>query len=260
MQFLPPQLGNLKNNMTNAFSIKESIVFGWHKVKAHSGIVFGVVLTMFALQVASSVVQKTLNNTATGMAASLVLSVAGVVLGAGMTLIFLKLAKGEPAHYREIVPPVGLVWKYFCVSFITSIIAILPVMAGGLLALALLVSAGAVNFSEGASAPIAGSFGSIALAILIVAVAIGCALYLALRYSMARLAVLDGAGITESLNKSTALTRGVKWQLVLFALALVALNIVGAIALLVGLLVTVPISLLAYTHVYLKLEERQGSH
>jgi uncharacterized membrane protein len=75
-----------------------------------------------------------------------------------------------------------------------------------------------------------------------------------LRYSMARLAVLDGAAIIESLGKSKKLTQGVKWHLVLFALALAALNVLGFLALVVGLLVTVPVSLLAFVHVYLKLK------
>jgi hypothetical protein len=96
--------------MTHTFSIKEAVRFGWHTVKAHSGIVFQVILTLFALQVASSVVQKTLEGTVLGFAASIALAVLGIVLGAGMMLIFLKLARGESAHYRDIVPKAGVVW------------------------------------------------------------------------------------------------------------------------------------------------------
>ncbi|HEV7449519.1 MAG TPA: DUF975 family protein [Candidatus Paceibacterota bacterium] len=244
--------------MTNAFSIKEAVVFGWHKVKSHSGLVFGVMLTLFGLQVASSIVQKVLANSALGIAASIVLTVLGIILGAGMTLIVLKLAKGEHAQYRDIVPDLTLVWKYFCVSVLTGVIVFLPLMAGGLVALVLLVSTGSVNFSEGATT--VGHVWEFALAVLIGAAAIICALYLGLRYSMARFAVLEGAAIVESLRKSARFTHAIKWHLVLFVLAIVALNIVGFIVLLVGLLVTIPVSVLAYAHIYLKLKAHHGHH
>jgi hypothetical protein len=242
--------------MTHAFSIKEAIVFGWRKVKAHSQLVFAVVLTMFALQVASSLVQKGLEGTALGAAASLVLAVLGIVLGAGMTIIFLKLGKGEHAQYRDIVPSIRLIWKYFCTGLLTGLISFLPIAAGALVSLALLTSTGSINFSEGA--PIDGHEWAFAVAILIMLVAVGYAAYFAIRYSFARLAVLEGSSILESLPKSAKLTRNVKWRLVLLTLALAGLNILGLIALLVGLLVTIPVSVLAFVHVYLKLKGHHG--
>lgn len=242
--------------MAHAFSVKEAIVFGWHKLKAHSGLVFGVVLTMFALQVASSLVDKGLEGTLVGAAASIVLAILGIVLGAGMTLIFLRLAKGEHTQYRDIVPPLGLVWKYFLTSVLVGIISILPLMAGGLASLALLASTGSINFSEGA--PVAGHGETFALAFVIMLVALGFTIYLNIRYSMARLAVIEGSGILESLPKSTKLTHNVKWRLVLFALAIVGLNLLGLLAFVVGLLVSIPISVLAFAHIYLKLKSHHG--
>ena len=244
--------------MTHTFSIKEAIVFGWHKLKSHSGVVFQVVLVMFALQVLSSIVEESLKGSPIGTAASIVLAVLGVILGAGMTLIFLKLAKGESAHFREIWPKFGLVWKYFVASLLAGVITFLPLMAAGLIGLVLLTSTGSINFSEGM--PAEGSGTMIALAAVIALVGLGGSIYLGLRYSMARLAVIDGAHIVESLRKSKKLTHGVKPHLALFALAIVALNILGFLALVVGLLVTVPISMLAFAHVYLKLKAHHGHH
>jgi len=233
-------------------------VFGWHKLKNHSGLVFGVVLTLFALQLASSVVQKTLEGTVLGFAASLVFALGGVILGAGMTLIFLRLAKGEHAHYRDIVPSAGLIWKYFCVSIITGVITFLPIMAGGLVSLVILVSTGSINFSEGDAAYVYEHLGAFIAAAIVMAVSVAAAAYLTVRYSMARFAVLEGADIVESVRTSTKLTHGAKWRLILFVLALVALNLVGFLALVVGLLVSIPLSLLAFSHVYLKLKGHHG--
>ncbi|MDB5225208.1 MAG: hypothetical protein JWL87_160 [Candidatus Adlerbacteria bacterium] len=244
--------------MTNIFSIKESVVFGWHKVKAHSGLVFGVVVTMILFQFFSSAIQSALEDSGPAFfLASVVFSVVSIVLGAGMTVIFLRLARGDHAHYRDLVPKLGLVWKYFCSGLLAGLISFLPLLVGGLLALGILVATGSVNFSEG---PWQGSVVAVVAAALIGVVALVGAFYLSLRYSMSRLAVIDGAGIIESIDKSSKLTHGVKGQLVLFILALIGLNLLGLLALVVGLLVTIPITAFAFAHVYLKLKSHHGHH
>lgn len=58
----------------------------------------------------------------------------------------------------------------------------------------------------------------------------------------------------DSLKESMRITKGKRWEvLVLFLLAIV-LNIVGALALLVGLLITIPMTMLAFVHAYRTLE------
>jgi uncharacterized membrane protein len=63
--------------------------------------------------------------------------------------------------------------------------------------------------------------------------------------------VIDrGLGPIEAMKESWRVTKGHKWQLFLLFLALIGLNILGAIALIVGLLVTIPITMLAAAHAY----------
>ncbi|MCI0597667.1 DUF975 family protein [Candidatus Parcubacteria bacterium] len=54
----------------------------------------------------------------------------------------------------------------------------------------------------------------------------------------------------EALKESARMTRGNRWNIFLLGLAIVGINILGALALLVGLLVTVPLSFLACAHAY----------
>ena len=61
-----------------------------------------------------------------------------------------------------------------------------------------------------------------------------------------------------ALKESYRLTKGQLLQLFLFWLAIIVINIVGLIALVVGLLVTLPVSLIAAAHVYKKLSSLQG--
>ncbi len=57
----------------------------------------------------------------------------------------------------------------------------------------------------------------------------------------------------DSLKGSWEMTKGVKWNLFLFGLLLAVINILGFFALLIGLLVTVPLSMVANAYVYRKL-------
>jgi uncharacterized membrane protein len=199
----------------HSFSIQEALGFGWDKTREHSGLLFQIVLTYAAFQVAASIVQKTMEGTVLGAVASIAIGVMSVIIGAGFMHIVLKLAHGHAAHYRDLIPPARLVWYFFCASVVSGILIIL---------------------------------GFIAFIIP--------GIYLALRFSMVRFAVLDGAHITESLRRSSKLTHGHKWKLLGFFLVCGIINIVGAILLLVGLLVTVPVTAIAYAHVYLKLKNR----
>lgn len=60
-------------------------------------------------------------------------------------------------------------------------------------------------------------------------------------------------GPVEAIKESYEITKGQLFRLFLFMIAICLLNFVGLIALVVGLLVTVPVSLIAIAHVYKKL-------
>lgn len=63
-------------------------------------------------------------------------------------------------------------------------------------------------------------------------------------------------GPLQSLRVSCALTKGVRWQLFCFGLLLILVNIGGLLCLVVGLLFTVPATVLAYAYVYDRLREQ----
>lgn len=57
-------------------------------------------------------------------------------------------------------------------------------------------------------------------------------------------------GPIDAMNASNQLTRGHKWQLLGLVLLLVLINLLGLMALVVGLLVSIPVSTLAFVHAY----------
>lgn len=65
-------------------------------------------------------------------------------------------------------------------------------------------------------------------------------------------------GPIEAMKESDRLTRGHKWPLFGFAIVLVLINLLGALALVVGLLVSIPVSTLAFIHAYRVLGGKAG--
>lgn len=60
-------------------------------------------------------------------------------------------------------------------------------------------------------------------------------------------------GPIDALKESSKITKGARWNLFFFGILLVLINILGALALLVGLFVTIPLSMMAEVYVYRKL-------
>lgn len=58
----------------------------------------------------------------------------------------------------------------------------------------------------------------------------------------------------DAIKESMRITKGHKWQLFLFVLTIIGINILGLLALAIGLLVSIPVSMLAVVHVYRKIE------
>jgi len=60
-------------------------------------------------------------------------------------------------------------------------------------------------------------------------------------------------GPLEALKRSSKITRGSKWNLFLFGLLVMLINLAGTLFFIVGLLFTIPVTMLAYIFVYRKL-------
>ena len=67
------------------------------------------------------------------------------------------------------------------------------------------------------------------------------------------LIVDKGLGPIDALEKSSDITRGVKWDLFAFGILLAIINILGFLCLVVGLFVTIPVTLVAMAFVYREL-------
>lgn len=82
-------------------------------------------------------------------------------------------------------------------------------------------------------------------------------IYLAIRFGYAPILVVDkGMSFSDALTGSTNMTRGNMWGLFGIGLAMIGLIVVGALALGVGLLLAVPVAMVAQGYVYNRLVSR----
>jgi uncharacterized membrane protein len=76
----------------------------------------------------------------------------------------------------------------------------------------------------------------------------------AVKYSFyAYIIVDDDAGPIEALKKSSRITKGARWDLFVFGIIILAINVAGFICFGIGALITLPITQLAFASVYRKL-------
>lgn len=86
-------------------------------------------------------------------------------------------------------------------------------------------------------------------------------IYLAVRYQYYSSFIIDkNEGVIEALKHSSDITAGVWWKVFGYGIAIYAINILGVLALGIGLFITVPISMIALTKFYRDLEKGHYKH
>ena len=147
-------------------------------------------------------------------AVGIIIMILETLIGMGIIKICLKFCDQEPASYEELFSAYPLLINYIAGS----------IMYGAMVAIGLIFF-------------------------------IVPGIYLALKYQFYNYLIIDqGKGPVEAIKMSGILTEGVMWNLVLFWLMLAGINILGMLALGIGLIITVPLSWLATAYVYRRLQ------
>ena len=199
------------------FSKSEAVLFGWNTLKKNFGFFLGMLAIVVAINLLVGLFMSSFSEEAPKVlviAVSAISWILDLLISMGVIRITLKFCDQEQATYRDLFSAYRLLLNYLVGSIVYGI------MVG------------------------------IGLVFLIVP-----GIYLAVKYQFYDYLIVDkGMGPIEAIKRSGVLTEGVKWNLVLFWLALVGINILGMIALGVGLIATVPVSWLANAYVYRRLQ------
>jgi len=200
-------------------SVSECIRFGWATFKKNPWLFVGALAILFAISSVSSLISGAVSASKHELAI-IVMFIASITLGTyvemAMTSFLLKAHESTEGITFQSVISSLPFWKYLGAKILVGVVV------------------------------------AIGFVLLIVPGVI-----LMLMFLMTQYLVIDRSlGPIEALKESNRITKGHKFQLLLLVLAVAGLNILGALALLVGLLVSIPVSMLAVVHAYRVLEHK----
>jgi len=162
----------------------------------------------------------------------------------GLIKISLDLIKDLPVKFSDLFSGRKLILKQFVGSIIIFLAITLPIAVSVLIILLLAFL----------KTPI---IVTIIIAILLIVIALAISIWLGLKFTFYSYFIVDkGAGPIEALKLSSKITDKVKWRLLLLSLTLAGINILGFLALFVGLFITIPLSTIAKAKVYRQLSEQ----
>ncbi len=206
------------------FSIKEAVKLGWEKTKANFwksvGITFISLSLPFLMEMLTGAVEHrgSILSLPIFVGLSILVAYLSIALKIGGTKLFLRIYDGENPDIKEIFNTYGVFWRFLGQSLLYAII----VMVG----FVLLIIPGII---------------------------------FALMFCFASFIVLDtNTKIVDSLKESANITKGSRWKLLGFFFVLAGVNILGYIALGVGILVSIPVSTFALIHVYRELTKKKA--
>ncbi len=202
-------------NMQEQISLSAPFSHAWEKFKQNPGFLIGIQLIIILLSVIENQLSEISYEAGSMEWSILNLFFLGVstYFSMGILRIYLKCTDGKPLDFNDIVSPFQLFLKYF----IAQLIYLAAVIIG-----------------------------------MIVFILPG--LFFGIRLMFFGYLVVDEElSATEAIKQSFSMTKGYFWPLLGFSAMIILINIAGFLFLVVGLLVTLPVSSIAVAYLYRKL-------
>ena len=199
--------------MNQTFSNKEIVKKSWGIVKSNLKIFIPILIIVWLLQIGLSSIQTISDNTIITLLLSAISWIINTLITIGLISTFLKFANGEIFNFKSVLDKKDKFIPYVIGTIYYSLI----VFAG----IILLIIPGIIW---------------------------------AIRYQFYSYLIIDkGMSPKEALAKSKEMTKGKTLKLLGFGIVLFLINILGLLALVVGLFISIPVSMLAIALVYKKL-------
>ena len=197
------------------FSIDEALKFGWNTMKANFWFFLGILVVAWVVVNVPFLIGNFLRGES--VLFYLLFTIAGwtlqLIVSIGMMRISLKFCSEERPEFNDLFRFKGYFWRYL----------------GGSLLLGITVTAGLILF------------------------VIPGVIWAIMFQFYAYLIIDRNLGIMDAFRSSGEITKSVRWKLLGFGLLLALINYLGVVVLLVGLLATIPTTMLAYAWVYRRL-------
>lgn len=233
-------------------NINQAISSSWQVFKSNWKFLYQayvlVLLVNIVLRIPSGVANTIIENAGSGAALailvslvfSLILGIVTLLLNAGLIKIHADVIRENKTQLSELYTHK----EYIIPLFVASLLVGLGFMLVFSVLIALAAIVGFLLWSSNQAAAL--GIGSIIIALTIVGV-----IYWSIRLQfMAYLVVDQDLPPLEAISKSFAITKGHLGALLLFGLAVFVLNLIGVLALFLGLLISIPVTRLAHMIVY----------
>jgi uncharacterized membrane protein len=196
------------------FDIGESLRFGWETFKSNIGFLILILLIFWVVEGIFSVPTYATRSQAVILIFDILGLVIAVFVAIAVVKISLRFLAGGPGDFTDLYEG----YPRFLDMLVGHILYVLLVIAG----LILLIVPG---------------------------------IYWGLKYQFYPYLIIDkDMGSVDAIKRSGQITNGEKGHLFLFWLAVMGINILGAIACGIGLFITIPLTFLAHAHIYRRLE------
>lgn len=218
-----------------SFNPGEMLAKGWHSTMGYFGTWLMLMVTFMALEIAISLISYQLRDQqGIYFLFSLFSYIVSLILGSGLIRVSLRIVDRLPVSISDLFATMPYILRYFLASLLVGVVI------GGLAILYFMFILG-VGMATKQPALVLG--GSIIFIPLII--------YLSLRLSFINYLIVDrDAGVFEAFSSSMQITNGQIWSLIGLTVLLILINIATIVTFGLGLLVTIPTSLLAMAHVY----------
>lgn len=224
----------------NTFSATGAIASGWALFKKRPGIFIGAMVVVALAQIALELISRI-----PGIG-DLVAFVLGIFVGMGVLSFAIAAYENIQAVSINNLVRTSPFWRYFIATLVKGFIASAPF---GVAILLWMFRVGSEVTREDFQLGVL----TISLGIITL-LAFAWLVYVSIKLLWVEYFILQkDAKPMEAIKESFKITNGQWWNLFVFTLLVIAVNIVGFIALIVGLLVSVPVSMLAMVHVFKKL-------
>lgn len=200
---------------TKKFSTDEAIRFGWNTMKSNLGFFIGLLIVVGLIYSVPDIILELVTKDAPILSIIIwiVSWILSILVSMGLIKISLRFCDNEKARFSDLFSQYPLFFKYLFGSILYGLI----VLAG----LILLIIPGIIW---------------------------------GIKFRFYDYFIIDKKlGPIEALKRSSAITKGTKWNLFLFGLLLGLIDVLGFLFLLIGLFATIPTTMVAMAFVYRKL-------
>jgi uncharacterized membrane protein len=200
---------------TKNFSKSEAVRFGWDTMKSNLGFFIVLLIAVGLLYTVPPIIVGIVMeaNVFLGLILRIADIVLGIIISMGLVKIALRFCDKEKGRFSDLFSQYHLFFNYLFALILYGLIVF-----GGTL---LLIVPGIIW---------------------------------GIKFCFVDYFVIDKRlGPIEALKRSSAVTRGVKWDLFVFFLMLIGINLLGALCLLIGLFATIPTTMVARAFVYRRL-------